>query len=180
MASSTSSALRRPTPGGVEDRDDDMRGVDLEVATQHRSGVRPAEAVGAEHGEVPRNEAGDLVGHHLHEVGDRHDRTLGLREHVGDEGHPLGVARVQPVVPLGLERLLGAAPCSWSRSRALRLRRGARRATAGSRAAWLALPLKRWSPCEMGPAGPPRAVEAGHDAIVNRGKACRSGFAGMV
>ena len=48
------------------------------------AGVGEAVAVGAEHDERLRHEPGDLVGHRLHEVGDRDDRALGVAELLGD------------------------------------------------------------------------------------------------
>src|SRR3546814_6073550 len=49
--------------------------------------------------------AGDLVGHRLHEVGDRDDRALAL-EQLRDPGGAGGLVGVKPVPALGAEGLL--------------------------------------------------------------------------
>ena len=90
-----------------EHTDDDVAEVDLEEAAQRLASVGAAHAVGAERNErATRQEAGDLLGNDLHEVGDGDDRARRVGEQLSDVGRARLLAGVQAVPALDLERVL--------------------------------------------------------------------------
>ena len=137
-----------------EHRHDDVGRVDLEVAAKRLAGVGPAEPVGAERDERSSDEPRDLLGHDLHEVGDRDDRPLGICEQPADERRARRLRRVQPVPALGRRAPPRAAPCTRSPTTARRRRPTARPARSPRRAPrrWPSPRTAPW-PAAAGPSG---------------------------
>ena len=82
-----------------------MRGVDLEVPPQRRPHVGEPVAVGAEHDIGLWHEPRDRVGHRLHPVGDRDDRTVGAADLFGHVRRARRLGGVQAVPAFDVERV---------------------------------------------------------------------------
>src|SRR5262245_21691461 len=79
-----------PLSEPVERGDGDALGIYLKVTAQRTTRVATAEAVGAERGETAGNPAANLIGNHLHVVGDGDDRP-GL---IVEDGCDIRLARL--------------------------------------------------------------------------------------
>src|SRR5580700_11525748 len=90
----------------VEHGDGDRSRVDLEVPAQRNSRIAATVSVGAERDEGNGDESPDLIGHRLHVVGDRNDRSALTAQLLIDVRDAWLGVRVEAVPALDLERVL--------------------------------------------------------------------------